>query len=78
MPITSSESSFSVIQRTQLPIGRVLVSSKRTNFPDLTARIIWLSPLIWFNNSSPSLIVIAAPLTLGLEYFSRCFLYLTF
>jgi hypothetical protein len=77
MPITSSESSFSVIPRTPeavLPIGRVLVSSKRTNFPDLTARIIWLSPLVNLasNNSSPSLIVIAAtPLTLGLEYFSR-------
>jgi hypothetical protein len=75
---TSSESSFNVIPRPEavLPIGRVLVSSKRTNFPDLTARIIWLSPLVNLasNNSSPSLIVIAAtPLTLGLEYFSKMF-----
>ena len=77
IPITSSVSSFKVIPRTPeavLPIGRVLVSSKRTSFPDLTAKIIWLSPFVNRapNNSSPSLIVMAAtPLTLGLEYLSN-------
>ena len=57
-----------------LPIGRVLLSSKRIHFPDLTAIKTCELPVVNFasSNSSSSFIVIALiPLDLGLEYCSN-------
>ena len=77
MPTTSSLSLLRVIPLTPeapRPIGRVLLSSNLIAFPDFTANITWLLPVVSFasKRTSPSLMLIALmPLVLGREYCSN-------